>query len=176
MDVSTFEGDVPFTVQFSGDNQGGPLGENPWFWSFGDGATSNLQNPQHTYTQRGFYPVELSVTGEGGDVSNVDGFYLQALEPAPQIQIAASKMEGISPLTVNFEGINTGGYVSENDWNWDFGNDEYAAGRIVEHRYRKPGQYTVKLRANGPDYYDEKEISIKVKPDITPIINLLLLD
>lgn len=30
-----------------------------WAWSFGDGATSSLQNPQHLYTANGSYPVSL---------------------------------------------------------------------------------------------------------------------
>ncbi|MEL7195195.1 MAG: T9SS-dependent M36 family metallopeptidase [Bacteroidota bacterium] len=32
-----------------------------WDWSFGDGATSNQQNPLHAYTSAGIYPVELRI-------------------------------------------------------------------------------------------------------------------
>jgi PKD repeat protein len=35
----------------------GPL----YFWHFGDGATSNLQNPTHQYTQNGVYAVCLTI-------------------------------------------------------------------------------------------------------------------
>jgi hypothetical protein len=31
----------------------------PWFWNFGDSATSNLQNPTHTYANGGGYNVKL---------------------------------------------------------------------------------------------------------------------
>jgi gliding motility-associated-like protein len=30
-----------------------------WFWSFGDAGTSNVQNPQHTYTDTGLFNVIL---------------------------------------------------------------------------------------------------------------------
>jgi len=32
-----------------------------WIWDFGDGATSNIQDPEHTYTNQGYYTVSLIV-------------------------------------------------------------------------------------------------------------------
>lgn len=37
-----------------------------WSWNFGDGTTSNDQNPSHTYTQEGSYTVSLVVTNSNG--------------------------------------------------------------------------------------------------------------
>ena len=37
-----------------------------WLWDFGDGNTSAIQNPQHTYAQAGSYTVSLTVTTECG--------------------------------------------------------------------------------------------------------------
>jgi PKD repeat protein len=37
-----------------------------YLWSFGDGATSELQNPQHTYAASGTYNVTLVVTNSSG--------------------------------------------------------------------------------------------------------------
>jgi PKD repeat protein len=37
-----------------------------WLWSFGDGATSTEQNPSHTFSGRGRYDVELTVTDDRG--------------------------------------------------------------------------------------------------------------
>lgn len=36
-----------------------------WLWNFGDGTTSNLQNPIHIYAQSGTYTVQLIMTNEG---------------------------------------------------------------------------------------------------------------
>jgi len=36
-----------------------------WSWDFGDGGTSALQNPTHTYTANGNYTVSLTITQSG---------------------------------------------------------------------------------------------------------------
>ena len=38
-----------------------------WYWQFGDGKTSEDQNPTHTYAQAGRYTVSLTVTEADGD-------------------------------------------------------------------------------------------------------------
>jgi len=43
-----------------------------WFWDFGDGGNSSIQNPSHTYGQSGNYNVELNVTSDHGCSSSVD--------------------------------------------------------------------------------------------------------
>lgn len=37
-----------------------------WAWTFGDGGTSSLQNPTHTYAATGSYPVTLTITTANG--------------------------------------------------------------------------------------------------------------
>lgn len=37
-------------------------GPSTWLWNFGDGNTSTLQNPNHTYSQPGLYNVKLTAT------------------------------------------------------------------------------------------------------------------
>jgi len=38
------------------------LGAASWYWLFGDGNTSMLQNPVHTYNNYGNYVVNLIIT------------------------------------------------------------------------------------------------------------------
>ena len=54
--LSQSAGPVPLTVQFTDHSTGDPA---LWGWYFGDGGTSNEQNPEHTYTTPGVYPVGL---------------------------------------------------------------------------------------------------------------------
>ena len=43
-----------------------------WNWDFGDGATSTLQNPVHTYSAAGNYTIRLTVSNEEGTDSKTD--------------------------------------------------------------------------------------------------------
>ena len=53
-------------VSFQDDSYGQPSG---WLWSFGDGSTSTLQNPIHSYTSEGTYDVSLFVSNALGQDS-----------------------------------------------------------------------------------------------------------
>ncbi len=61
--ASPTSGTAPLTVQFTDQSTGSITS---WSWDFGDGTTSTVQNPQHTYTAIGTYTVSLTVSGPGG--------------------------------------------------------------------------------------------------------------
>jgi len=50
-------------IQFTDESVNVPT---EWLWDFGDGTTSALQNPTHTYLESGTYNVSLIVTNELG--------------------------------------------------------------------------------------------------------------
>jgi PKD repeat protein len=52
-------GPAPLTVNFTDLSTGNPTA---WAWTFGDGQTSTLQNPPHTYQNPGNYTVSLTVS------------------------------------------------------------------------------------------------------------------
>jgi PKD repeat protein len=56
-------GEVPLTVNFFDEStSGSPI--ISWYWEFGDGATSRVPNPTHTYEEPGTYTVSLTVINE----------------------------------------------------------------------------------------------------------------
>jgi PKD repeat protein len=57
------EGCGSLTVNFT-DASAGNI--TSWLWNFGDGNTSTLQNPIHTYNLPGIYTVSLTATDENG--------------------------------------------------------------------------------------------------------------
>ena len=58
--ASVTAGENPLTVDFT-DLSSGATGTG-WSWDFGDGGTSPLQNPTHTYTLPGVHDVSLTVS------------------------------------------------------------------------------------------------------------------
>jgi len=55
----------PMTVQFTDTSTGSP--PLNYSWDFGDSTTSPEQNPVHTYTAAGSYPVSLTVSNSAGN-------------------------------------------------------------------------------------------------------------
>jgi PKD repeat protein len=51
-------------VQFTDMSSNSPTS---WLWDFGDGQTSTLQNPSHTYASNGTYTVKLTATNTYGN-------------------------------------------------------------------------------------------------------------
>jgi len=70
------EGPIPLTVHFTDESS--VEGAYSWLWEFGDGQTSNEQNPTHTYTEDGLYTVRLTVTGTNGPVTAEKPNYIRA--------------------------------------------------------------------------------------------------
>ncbi|NTV82718.1 MAG: T9SS type A sorting domain-containing protein [Bacteroidales bacterium] len=76
-DFSIFDPDANMELQANFLPQTDPLEENPlrilfkdksigesiksWSWDFGDGSTSTIQDPEHTYTKSGVYMVTLTI-------------------------------------------------------------------------------------------------------------------
>jgi len=52
-----------YTFRFEDESTNNPT---LWSWDFGDGTTSSLQNPSHTYADTGKYVVNLRVTNQQG--------------------------------------------------------------------------------------------------------------
>ncbi|MFZ4400279.1 MAG: PKD domain-containing protein [Bacteroidales bacterium] len=53
---------APSVVTFTNTS----LNASSYSWNFGDGSTSNLDNPTHTFTQSGVFNITLNATGSGG--------------------------------------------------------------------------------------------------------------
>ncbi len=60
-------GPAPLAVQFRDTTSG--IDARSWSWSFGDGKTSNEQNPVHVFSRAGSYRVTLTIVTAGGPVT-----------------------------------------------------------------------------------------------------------
>ena len=59
-------GTAPLDVAFTGSNSTDDGTIVSYSWDFGDGNTSDVADPQHTYTNPGTYQVSLTVTDDSG--------------------------------------------------------------------------------------------------------------
>ncbi len=114
-------------------------------WNFGDGGTSNLENPAHTYSEPGTYTVSLTVSGLGGTDTETKTGYITVYAPVTA-DFSATPLSGIAPLEIAFTNLSTGTYDT---YTWDFGDGETSALENPAHTYSEPGTYTVSLTVSG---------------------------
>jgi len=73
---------LPMDVTFTDETSGSP--PRDWLWDFGDGDSSTLQNPSHTYTTPGTYDVSLTVFVSGQSETIVKTEFIQVGCALPQ--------------------------------------------------------------------------------------------
>lgn len=107
-----------------------------WVWTFGDGASSNQQNPSHTYAANGIYTVCLSISDTcGGSDSSCQ--VLNVSCPAP----VAGFSHSASALTVGFSDTS----ANASSWSWTFGDGGTSTQQSPTHIYPSNGSYTICL-------------------------------
>jgi len=130
-------GCVPYTLTFT-DASTGAVAYN---WDFGDGQTSSLKNPNHTYTKSGIYSVTLSITGTSGCFDLVKKDSIILVDSLPIAYYSPDKYIGCPPLRVIFEN------KSQNmtSYKWDFGDGKTSMLKSPTHIFTSEGQFRVKL-------------------------------
>lgn len=137
--------------QFFDASQSGVGSITSWAWDFGDGATSTIQNPEHTYSQPGMYNVSLSITTSAGCDSTFEATVF-VIDKLTFPTIITPNNDGKNDLLVfiGLEAFNGSKLVIYNRWgnliyqsddyknNWDGGN--FPA-----------GTYYYILEVNNPD-------------------------
>jgi PKD repeat protein len=165
--VDRVSGPAPLTVQFTNRSTGNITAYN---WDFGDGNTSTLISPTHTFTTVGSYNVILQVTGQGGVSTVVRQITVSNPEvPAPIASFEADPSSGQTPLTVTFRNT-TQGQVTQ--YLWDFNGDSItdSVDTSPTHIFDAAGTYAVSLVAIGPGGQSRAEAQIVVQaPPEAPV-------
>ena len=135
--ISGYEVPTPCTISFINTS----TNSTSYFWDFGDGSTSTLFNPTHTYNLNGSYTLRLKVTGPSGVDSVCKLVAIEA--PPPSNKSAFSyfqdKCAG-TPVGASFKTINP---LSTNPA-WDFGSGSPLIDRDPIVQFLLPGDYTLK--------------------------------
>lgn len=121
-----------------------------WLWDFGDGNTSNLQNPSHTFATAGTYDVQLTTSSDLG--CNAASLVQQIIiNDTPNPIFSANPTCANSSMSfVDLSSVN-GGAIS--NWQWDILNDnstEYTS-QNPSHTFTSGGTYPVQLTIESAD-------------------------
>jgi gliding motility-associated-like protein len=141
-------GCFPLPVQFTDQSLAGSGSISTWEWDFGDGISSSLQNPSHTYTAPGNYNVSLRIKNSNGCI--------KTLSKTQYIQISNGVTANFTntvpnscnpPATINFQNLSTG--TGALAYQWSFGDGGTSVLANPSHTYAAAGSYTVTLIATS---------------------------
>jgi len=156
--TSACAGDTVFFTDLSNGNGHTIIS---WQWNFGDGNTSNQQNPSHQYGGSGTYFVQLIVENDLGCSDTVVHIVIADSLPTAQF-IAAAVCLGD---TMFFSDISLPNGGTINSWHWDFGDGNTSNQQHPSHLYASDGTYNVTLIVeNTAGCTDSITIVVLVRP------------
>jgi PKD repeat protein len=136
----------------------------PWVfeYDFGDGDTSSLENPVHTYLLAGTYNIVQRVsTGICSDSIAQSVI----INPTPPIAAFTQPVSGCTPLEIQFE--NNSQYQTTN--RWDFGDGSISTKENPVYTYYNAGTFPISLTVTGPGGSSTFKTTLEVYA--SPILN-----
>ena len=130
------------TFSFNNQSSGGLF----YLWNFGDGSTSEIENPSHTYTTENNYVVSLEATNECGTTStqlSVNAYVI------PVAELGASTVSVCPGEEVVFNDLSTG-VVQIRKWIFEGGNPNTSENAQMPVAYTDSGNYDVTLIVGNP--------------------------
>jgi PKD repeat protein len=121
------------TLRFYDNSDTSP---NKWYWEFGDGKTSTLRNPAHTYTTGGNYTVNLTAwNANGSDKRTIEDYITIHRYPKPVAGFTSNyswDMLFKYPLAIQFTDTSKGNITG---WYWEFGDGSNSTERNPVHTF-----------------------------------------
>ena len=133
------------SIQLSNQSQNATT----YAWNFGDGNTSVLINPSHTYVAAGSYTIRLISfrNNPSGDVCIDTAFHqISVNDTLPGLFSMSDSVSNCAPLTVTFVNRTRPSVTST----WTFGDGTTASGDSVVHTFSLPGTFYVNLVVTAP--------------------------
>lgn len=135
----------PLTVNFTNAS----VSANNYKWFFGDGDSSIIADPSHTYIKNGTFNVTLIVSNASGCSDTLKKTSLVQIQK-PTLRLINIPDSGCAPFTKTFK------YAAEEidiwkNYHWDLGDGTTSTEQSPTHTYDLTGMYTVKLSAETND-------------------------
>lgn len=133
---SITNGTAPLDVQFTDYSITGDSPITSYYWDFGDGTNSTLQNPAHTFTKLGGNRITETITDSVLRTSSYNATITVLPEPVvpspPHASFLMDNAQGYSPLAVSFTDFSTGAI---RQWYYNFGDGSGSQERNPVHTY-----------------------------------------
>jgi PKD repeat protein len=135
----------PLSVKFTDLSTNSPIF---WAWDFGNGQTSNLQNPTISYSSPGTYTVTLISRNPSGSDAMRKTDYITVF-PFPSPSFTSNLTLACAPATIQFTDLSTPGQGSITSWSWNLGDGSTSNQQSPSHAYSQTGYYNVSLKVTN---------------------------
>lgn len=131
-----------------------------WAWDFGDGNTSDKENPNHYYEGEGDYEVCLDIVTENG----CEGQYCEDVisGPGPCWADWGKKVDGLTVTLID----GSYGTTKAEIWEWDFGDGTTSTEQSPVKTFDTQGDFKICLNVIMQDScYDDKCLTVTVEDE-----------
>ncbi len=150
-------GSAPLTVNFTDESRGGRTSSGSGYysiqyreWDFGDGTTSSIEDPTHTFAEEGEYSVNLTIRDSNGKFATHSIKIMvyssdHDLSYPPKSSFTTDRTEGPSPLIIQFTDTSSDNDGTITSWGWDFDDGSTSDQQNPSHTFEEAGTYNVEL-------------------------------
>ena len=173
-------------IQFTGSAEGGAP-PYAYHWSFGDGASSDVQNPVHAYATAGNLTVKLTVTDADSIIASDTTYSLiQGSSNPPSTPVVSGPSKGKINVNYTYSATATDPDGDALLYMFDWGDNTttqwlgpYSSGSVVlyRHAWSTRGSFIVKVKAKDTTGLESDwgvlPIRMPFTPPSTPFLKLL---
>lgn len=133
----------PSTITFDASQSQNTGPTTKFRWDFGDGSSLFDEVVEHQYTRAGVYTATLRAYT--GARYSTDKIRIVVYPNEPLVAVAGDDTVVAEGDPVEFDAGASRPLLGIQSFRWEFGDGDTATGRSVQHEYRDPGTYDVKL-------------------------------
>lgn len=142
-------------------------GSSTYEWDFGDGGTSTIDNPTHTYATAGSYTVTLTVSNSA-NCKTISLPVVVTVTGSPVASFTFTNNNQCAGINLAFTSTSTG-TTGSSTYEWDFGDGSNSFVPNPTHSYASGGSYNVILTVRNGGSCNNVSAPVVVTVKSTPV-------
>ena len=136
-----------------------------YIWDFGDGNMATGKVVSHKFYNAYKYTIKLTVKDDDGAKStDTERLTIENSKPDARITIEGAEFKINEMIKLyGFKTTDTPSDMRNLTYEWDFGDGERSSGVNATHKFKKEGQFTIRLKVIDNDgIFDERRVKVTI--------------